>query len=124
MEPAADDDNSFTGFANKVFTVMTNTFFGSRYTDAMVIYRAYDKNLIKSLGLNDDSDPSYYVPEKIFGTIMSWELLLSIRSAKRKLKVMEISGDEPLRTDGEKKVHYKWGLAYVLQLIMEMFEWR
>ena len=55
---------------------------------------------------------------------MGWELLLSIRGSKRKLKIAEIPGDEPLRVDGEKKVHYKWGLAYVLQLAMEVFVWR
>jgi glycosyltransferase involved in cell wall biosynthesis len=118
------DDNSFTGFANKVFTFTTNALFGSRYTDAMVIYRAYNKRLINFLGLNDESNVTYYVPEKIFGKIMSWELLLSVRSAKRKLRVIEIPGDEPLRVDGHMKVHYRWGLAYVLQLIMEAFVWK
>lgn len=116
------DDSSFTSFANKVFTFATNGLFGSHYTDSMVIYRAYNKNLIRLLEL--DQDDAYYVEEKMFGTVMSWELLLSIRAAKKKLHIAEIPGDEPPRIAGGKKTHYKWGLAYVLQLFMEVFGWR
>jgi len=118
----SDDDTSFTKFANEVFTLLTNAFFGSRYTDSMVIYRAYYKKLIGLLEL--DKDDPYYVPEKMFGTIMSWELLLSIRAAKVRLRVAEIPGDEPSRVAGGKKTHYKWGLAYVLQVFMEVLVWR
>ena len=43
-------------------------------------------------------EESYDLPEKLFGTIISWEPLMSVRAAKRKLKVAEVAvGDLALR---------------------------
>lgn len=116
------DDTFFTALANRVFTFTVNLFFGGKYTDAMVIYRAYKKELIHTLDLDQDS--SYRLGEKLIGKTMSWEMLLSIRAAKRKLKVAEIPGDEPPRTDGLTKMQWRWGFAYILQLFREVFRWR
>jgi len=115
------DDNLFTRIANKTFNLLINTFFRARYTDAMVIYRAYKKRLIHDLDLDKDFS---YLPERIFKKPMSWEMLMSIRCAKRRMKVAEIPGDEPPRIGGEKRVHYRWGFAYLLQLFLELFMWR
>ena len=96
---------------------------GTRYTDAMVIYRAYKKNLITDLDL--DKDSSYAFEEKLFKTNISWEPLLSIRAAKRKLKVLDIPGDEPAREGGVRKLQVlKWGAAYMYQVIREVFVWK
>lgn len=116
------DDTFITTLANKVFTFFINLFFGSKYTDAMVIYRAYRKNLIHTLDL--DKDSSYGFPEKLIRKTMSWEMLLSIRAAKRKLDVAEIPGDEPCRVDGATRMQWRWGLAYILQLFREVFFWK
>ena len=116
------DDTPITALANKVFTLTTNLFFGGKYTDTMVIYRAYKKELIPALDL--DKDSSYRLGEKLIGKTMSWEMLLSIRAAKRKLKVAEIPGDEPPRTDGIVKMQWRWGFAYILQMFREVFFWR
>mgnify|MGYP000567882405 CR=1 FL=1 len=75
---------------------------GGRYTDVMVIYRAYKKQVIYDLEL--DKDEGYSTPERLFRTKISWEPLLSIRAAKRKLKIAEIPGDEPARIGGERKL--------------------
>lgn len=117
------DDDAITAFGNKVFTTSIGLLHGYRYTDAMVIYRAYKKNLIADLDL--DKDESYATEERLFGTNISWEPLLSMRAAKRKLKITEIPGDEPAREGGERKLQVlRWGAAYMYQNIREIFSWR
>ena len=80
------DDDAVTAFGNRLFTGCINLLHGSKYTDAMVIYRAYPKKLIYDLDL--DKDSSYSFEEKLFRTKISWEPLLSIRAAKRRLQVL------------------------------------
>lgn len=117
------DDDPVTAFGNKLFTTSINLLHGGHYTDAMVIYRAYKKQLIYDLAL--DKDSSYDLEEKLFKTNISWEPLLSIRAAKRKLKVTEIPGDEPAREGGERKLQVlRWGAAYLFQVFREIFIWR
>jgi len=117
------DDDAVTGFGNKLFTSSINLWHGSHYTDAMVIYRAYKKQLVYDLDL--DKDSSYAFEEKLFRTNISWEPLLSIRAAKRRLKVTEIPGDEPAREGGERKLQVlRWGAAYMFQVYREIFIWR
>lgn len=70
-----------------------NLLHDGHYTDVMVIYRAYRKVLANELGL--DREDAHALPERLFGTKISWEPLLSVRAAKAKLKLAEIPGDEP-----------------------------
>ena len=117
------DDDSVTSFGNWMFTFLINLFHGGHYTDAMVIYRAYKKNLIYDLDL--DKDSSYEREEKLFKTRISWEPLLSVRAAKRKLKVAEVPGDEPKREGGERKLQVlRWGAAYLYEVLREIFVWK
>ena len=117
------DDDAVTSFGNWLFTTCISVLHGTRYTDAMVIYRAYHKKLIYDLDL--DKDSSYEFEENLFKTKISWEPLLSIRAAKRKLKVVDIPGDEPVRDGGERKLQVlKWGAAYMFQVWREIFIWR
>jgi len=117
------DDDAVTAFGNKLFTTFINVFHGAHYTDAMVIYRAYPTKLIKELDL--DKDSSFEVEERLFKTKISWEPLLSIRAAKRKLKTADIPGDEPVREGGERKLQVlKWGAAYMYEVFREIFIWR
>ncbi len=117
------DDDIVTAFGNWLFTGSINLFHGARYTDAMVIYRIYRKDLIRQLDL--DKDESYAFEEKLFRTNVSWEPLLSIRAAKRKLSVSEIPGDEPRRDGGERKLQVlKWGAAYYWEILREKFIWK
>jgi glycosyltransferase involved in cell wall biosynthesis len=48
------DDDLLTGFGNWLFTKTVNWLHGGRYTDAMVIFRAYRKQLIYDLELDQD----------------------------------------------------------------------
>lgn len=118
----SQDDTFISGLANRVFTRFINLLFRASYTDALVIFRGYRKALIDQLDL--DKEASYSLAESIFRVVMSWEMLLSIRCAKRRLKVGEIPGDEPCRIGGRRKLHVKWGFAYLFQLLREVFVWR
>lgn len=117
------DDDWVTGFGNWLFTRTVNILHGGRYTDVMVIFRAYKTRMIRELGL--DRDDAYEYVEKLFHTKISWEPLLSVRAAKKKLKITEIPGDEPPRIGGERKLQIlKWGAAYYLQFLCELFYWK
>lgn len=113
----SEDDTFMTRMGNWVFTMLINVLFGGHYTDAMVIYRAYKTSLIEDLGLMTDEPRSV---ERRFSHMISWEPLLSMRAAKRKLRLGEIPGDEPPRIGGEGKCqHYSWGAVYLLEMGQE-----
>jgi glycosyltransferase involved in cell wall biosynthesis len=116
------DDNIVTALGNWFFTKTINLLYDSRYTDAMVMLRAYRTKLIYDLELHKDE--GYVTAEKLFRTHISWEPLLSVRAAKKKLKVADISGDEPARIGGRRKLQIlRWGAAYLFQIIREKFWW-
>ena len=112
------DDDVVTAFGNWFFTKTINWFHGREYTDAMVMYRAINKKVFSELDL--DVDRSFQIPERIFKTKICLMPLLSIRAARKKLRIAEIPGDEPERIGGERKLKVlKWGLAYLFQIIYE-----
>lgn len=117
------DDDLITAFGNWLFTKTINLLHAAKYTDAMVIFRAYKTKLIYDLELHKDE--AYAVAERLFHTNISWEPLLSVRAAKKKLKVAEIPGDEPTRIGGERKLQIiRWGGAYYFQVLREKFCWQ
>ena len=64
-------------------------------------------------------------PERLFGTVISWEPLMSVRAAKKKKKVAEVPVDEPARIGGLRKLQiFRWGAAYYFQFWYERFYWR
>ncbi len=116
------DDDMVTRFGNWMFTFLINTLYGGNYTDTFNMYRAYRKDLIKKLELDKESA---YWPEKCFFTRLSWEPLLSVRCARKKLKLAEIPGDEPPRIGGERKLQViRWGAGYLAQVLTDLFLWR
>ncbi len=122
-EAKSADDDLVTAFGNWLFTKTVNLLHGGKYTDVMVIYRAYRKNLAYELGLEKDDAHNYV--EKLYGTNISWEPLLSVRAAKAKMRVSEIPGDEPARIGGERKLQViRWGAAYYTQFIREIWFWK
>jgi glycosyltransferase involved in cell wall biosynthesis len=119
----SQDDDIITAFGNWLFTKTVNILHRATYTDAMVIFRAYNKSLIYDLEL--DQDRWYKTPETVFRCKISWEPLLSVRAAKRGLKIAEIPADEPPRIGGERKLLVlKWGAAYYFQFWRELLFWR
>jgi len=127
LPPAkSEDDDPLTAFGNWLFTHAINVLHGhawSRpYTDAMVIYRIYPTRLFRELDLGD---PAGYVTEKAFGTLLGVEPLLSVRAAKRKLRIAEIPVDEPARIGGARKLQpFRWGGAYLAQIVRELWFWK
>ena len=119
----SDDDSALTGFGNWLFTKTVNWLHGGHYTDAMVIYRAFRKNMIQELDL--DHEDAYALVERLFWTEIGWEPLMSVRAAKARLKIGEIPADEPPRIGGERKLQIvRWALAYYLQFIRECWFWK
>ena len=121
------DDTFITGLANKIFTTTISLLFGFRYTDAMVIYRGYKKEVVKDLGILKSRSNFY---EKHIGRYVSWEPQLSIRCAKNRLKIAEIPGDEPKRIGDENNTgilpssrirHFRTGFACLALIIDEFF---
>ncbi|MCK4809552.1 MAG: glycosyltransferase family 2 protein [Candidatus Omnitrophica bacterium] len=117
------DDNSLTAFGNWGFTFLTNLIHGAKYTDVLNMFRAFKKSMISDLDL--DKEISYCWEEALFRTKICIIPLMSIRSAKRKLNVTEIPGDEPARVGGKAKLQpFRWGAAYLTQILREKFYWR
>ena len=118
----SEDDDLVTALGNWTFTKLINALHGGRYTDAFVMFRAYRTKLFWELGLDRDEG---YAPERVFGTVIGVEPLLSIRAAKAGLRVTEIPGDEPPRIGGARKLQVvRWGGAYLLQTLREVYYWK
>jgi glycosyltransferase involved in cell wall biosynthesis len=114
------DDDFLTKFGNWMFNRVVNLLHGGRFTDVMVIYRAYRTDLVRELGLLEDAP--YRIPERLFRTRISWEPLLSVRAASRRLRCAEIPGDEPPRVGGERKLQmWRWGASYLWQMVWDLF---
>jgi glycosyltransferase involved in cell wall biosynthesis len=122
-DAVSEDDDFVTAFGNWLFTRTLNLLHRGSYTDVMVIFRAFRRRLIQDLDL--DKDASYALPERLFGTIISWEPLMSVRAAKRRLRIAEVAVSEPLRIGGERKLQIlRWGAAYYFQFWRELWYWR
>jgi glycosyltransferase involved in cell wall biosynthesis len=122
-DATSQDDDVVTGFGNWLFTRTVNLLHGGHYTDAMVIYRAFRASLVRELDLHKDE--SYELPERLFGTIVSWEPLMAVRAAKRRLKIAEVAVGEPPRIGGNRKLQlYRWGAAYYFQFWRELWFWK
>jgi glycosyltransferase involved in cell wall biosynthesis len=119
----SQDDDFITAFGNWLFTRTVNLLHGGSYTDSMVIYRAFRRELIYELDL--DKEESYHLPEKLFGTVISWEPLMSVRALKRRLRIGEVAVGEPPRIGGNRKLQiWRWGAAYYFQFFRELWYWR
>lgn len=80
------DDNIVTRFGNWMFTTLVNVLFNAHYTDVLGFYRAFRRDLLHELNIQ---------------IRLSISTQLSVRCAKRKLKVCDIPGDEPPRIGGQ-----------------------
>ena len=119
----SEDDDWVTAFGNWLFTRTVNLLHGGKYTDAMVIFRAFRKSLVDELCLHDHE--AYWLAENLFGTTISWEPLMSVRAAKKGLRVVEVSAGEPPRIGGVRKLQIlRWGAAYYFQFFRELWFWR
>lgn len=119
-EAKSYDDDFITAFGNWFFTKSINLIHGGNYTDALVMYRATNRQVFASLGL--DRDHPFRLAEKLLRTTLCLVPLLSIRAARKRLRITEIPGDEPTRIGDERKLKiFRWGLAYYFQILSEAF---
>ncbi len=93
----SEDDDWLSALANFVFNKIINFLFKADYTDALVMYRAFKKDILNELDFNQSTGKKF---NKYNCGL--YEILMSIRCAKAKMKVGEISGNEPARLDGTK----------------------
>ncbi len=123
------DDTLLTKLGNRAFTHLVSRF-GFPYTDALVMYRAYRRELPRELGLTEMRADWW---ERSIGRWTSWEPQMSVRCAKAALKIAEIPSDEPRRVDevGSGSLlptsrihHFRAGAACFIQLVEEVFVWR
>ena len=103
----SEDDDPVTAFGNRLLAGMINVLFGGRYTDTLVIFRAWRRDLLKTLKKNLSR--------------AGLETQLSIVCTKRKLKVTEIPGDEPKRIGGVRKMNPILNGSAVLGMILQEF---
>lgn len=119
----SEDDDYVTAFGNWLFTRTVNLLHRADYTDCMGIFRAYTRSLIYELELHRDEP--YRVPEQLFGTVVSWEPLMSVRAAKRRKRIAEVAVSEPPRIGGTRKLQvFRWGAAYYFQFWRELWHWQ
>lgn len=120
---ASYDDDRWTALGNRVFTRLINLLFGSRYTDTLVIYRAYTRDAILRMRLDRTPTPSRL--RRLLMGADSWDVASCIRAAKLNLRVAEIPGDEPKRIGGVRKLSIvRCGLAVLYQVLYERFAGR
>jgi glycosyltransferase involved in cell wall biosynthesis len=119
----SDDDDLITAFGNWLFTRTVNLLHGGNFTDVMVIYRAFRRELIDALDLT--AEETYNLPEKLFGAITSWEPIMSVRAAKAHMRIAEVAAGEPKRIGGERKLRiFRWGAITYFQFWRELWFWR
>jgi len=102
----SEDDNFISAFGNWMFTRIINLLFGGHYTDVLVMFRAWRREIVESLR----DTP-----------VGGFETRLSIECAKRKLKVAEIPGDEPKRIGGRTKRSILICGLVILRVILKEF---
>ncbi len=108
----SEDDDFVTAFGNWMFTKIVNLLFGGNYTDSLVMFRAFRKDLPTRLYMGDRDIPVF-------------EMLLCIRCAKQKLKTAEIPADEPKRVGGIRKMRPIYnGLCLLWVIVKEVFNTR
>lgn len=105
----SDDDDLVTAFGNWMFTRIINLLFRAKYTDTLVMYRAFKKDLPVRLGMDQKKYP-FFEPQ------------MAIRCATHKVKYTEIPGDEPKRIGGVRKMRPLYtGAAISLMILKEFF---
>lgn len=123
------DDTFVSRLGNWTFTKIINLLFGFHYTDALVMFRGYKKSIPEDLGITIRKSPLY---EALIGRYISWEPQMSVRCAKKRLRITEIPGDEPLRVEDHHRIgnrllppsriyHFRSGLSCLYLFASEFF---
>lgn len=90
----SDDDTVVSSLGNRAITLTVNILFGAHYTDTLVMYRAFRKDILERLGFRADTGKEFNKRQ-----VTMFEILSAVRCARYGLKVAEIPGNEPARLD-------------------------
>ena len=102
------DDDIITAFGNWMFTNMINVLFRAHYTDTLVGFRAWKKDL--------------FFRTKADENLPSFEPFSAIKCAKLNLKYSEIPGSEPRRIGGARKMQpLRNGFQVLMIILKELF---
>jgi glycosyltransferase involved in cell wall biosynthesis len=117
------DDDRFTRLGNRAFTKIINVLFDAQFTDTLVIFRAYTRDAIIRMRLDEQPVPNWF--RRNLFDLESWDLGSCMRAAKLGLKVTEIPGDEPKRIGGVRKLSIvRHGTGALLQVGYEFITGR
>src|SRR5262249_8428426 len=103
----SDGDDAGTALGNWMFTRIVNLLFGTRYTDALVGFRAYRRELALRVGVD--------------ATGLGRPCQTSTRFARAGLRVTEIPAIEPARIGGKRKMMPLRTGWQITQLILRDF---
>lgn len=104
----SDDPMLIRNLGNRFFTALINVFYGSKYTDAINGFRIVKKSALSDL--------------KLDATEHEIEFQMSIRAAKKKLKISEIPTTEMERIGGIRKAHtWRMGWRFSKFFMKELF---
>jgi len=115
------DDTRITRIGNWLFTKLVNILCMGKYTDALVMFRGYRKEIIEKLGFMDETPKTHKLLQKISG-LSSWESPLAIRASKARLRVAEIPVDEPVNYSNNGRRRQTWvihGFVILVQILYE-----
>lgn len=115
------DDTLTTFLGNSAFRLMYRLRF-PQYSlrDPIVGYRGFPLALLRDLDLLDNSE--YRLVERFLRTSLSFDPIMTARSLKAGLKVVEVDAPEGRRLGGKpKRSSLRWGIAYSIQLWFDNF---
>jgi len=104
------DAGIIDGFGNRMFSSLTNVFFGGHLTDTLSSSRSITRKAWNELKMDDFS--------------MSLVYQMSIRGLIKKQKIIEIDGNEPSRIGGERKMHRVSTSIGLLSCLFKEFSWK
>jgi glycosyltransferase involved in cell wall biosynthesis len=114
----SEDDTKYTGFGNHLLTWLVNLRSSFKYTDALVMYRAYRVKYIKELGFLDK--PNWLQKKLIkMSGLFSYEPSLSIRMGRKHLRIGEIPASEPKAYRERRETIWTHGFMLLMQILYE-----
>lgn len=105
----SEDDHPISAFGNWLFSRLMRPLSGFPISDALNIYRAYNRKIVL------DPDFEFYMKGPVL------EPLVTGMAALRGLKVAEIPGDEPLRIGGVTKRSIIYNGSMILWMIARLY---
>ena len=112
------DDTFLTGIGNHLLTELVNVRGKFKYTDALVMYRAYRTSIIERLGFLES--PNSLQQDLIKASnLYSWEPSLSIRAARAGLRIAEIPASEPKANRPRRQSTFIHGGMILAQILYE-----